>query len=93
MSARLCEHLREISDDAAELVGFQFKERVDQARALGRKRHFDEDGRLDLLGFLCAGWEFIKKYWTSTLSTAAICTIVAALIRLVPASYFCTAGN
>jgi hypothetical protein len=61
MSARLCEHLREISDDAAELVGFQFKERVDQARALGRKRHFDEDGRLDLLGFLCAGWEFIKK--------------------------------
>src|ERR1700678_1683113 len=31
-----------------------------------------------------------KKYWTSTLSTAAICTIGAALIRLVPASYFCT---
>jgi hypothetical protein len=91
ISARSCKHLRKIGDCTAKLVGFQFKERVDQARAMGGKRHIDEGRRFDLFGILCAGWEFVKKNTgRRTFSTAAICTIMAALMRLVPASYFCT---
>jgi hypothetical protein len=61
ISARSCKHLRKIGDCTAKLVGFQFKERVDQARAMGGKRHIDEGRRFDLFGILCAGWEFVKK--------------------------------
>jgi hypothetical protein len=60
-SASLCEHVRKIGDCTAQLVGFQFKECVDQARAMGRKRHLGEDGCLDLLGVLCTGRQFIEK--------------------------------
>jgi hypothetical protein len=79
---------REIGDHSAQFVGFQIKECVDQARAMSGKRHLDEGWRLDLLGVLCTGWQFIEKYRTSTSSTAAICTNMAALMRFLPFSYF-----
>jgi hypothetical protein len=88
MSACSCERLREIGDGTAQFVVFQFKERGYQSRAMGGKRHIDEDRRLDLSVVLYAGWEFIEKYWTSTFSTAAIRTIIAALNRFTPFSYF-----
>src|ERR1700733_8682445 len=38
----LSERLRKIGDRSAQFVGFQFKECVDQARAMGGKRHIAE---------------------------------------------------
>jgi hypothetical protein len=61
---------------------------VDQARAMGGKWHIDEDRRLISLVFFATVGSSSKKYWTSTFSTAAICTIMAALMRLTPFSYF-----
>ena len=56
---------------------------------MGGKTHLGEDSRLDLLGILCTGWEFFeKKDWMSTFSTSAIRTIMAALMRFLPFSYF-----
>ena len=37
LSARSCKSLHQIGDRTAQLVAFQFKERVDQARAMGGK--------------------------------------------------------
>jgi hypothetical protein len=42
----LSERLRKIGDRSAQFVGFQFKECVDQARAMGGKRHIAEGRRL-----------------------------------------------
>jgi hypothetical protein len=41
ISASSCERLHKIGDRTAQFVGFQFEERVDQARAMGGKRHID----------------------------------------------------
>src|ERR1700733_1126529 len=69
---------RESGGRTAQPGGFQFQECIDQARAMGRKRHLGEDGRLDLLGVLCAGWEFFEKV------IDRLCTISAALLRFLP---------
>jgi hypothetical protein len=37
MSSRSCKSLHKIGDRTAQFVGFQFKERVHQARAMGGK--------------------------------------------------------
>jgi hypothetical protein len=60
MSACSCERLREIGDRTAQFVGFQFKECVDQAGALGAS-DLGEDRRLDLLVVLTPVGSSSKK--------------------------------
>jgi hypothetical protein len=60
-SARSYKSLREIGDRTAQPVGFQFQECIDQARAMGRKRHLGEDGALISLVFFAPVGSSSKK--------------------------------